>query len=261
MSLRSRTRRTASARVAQVVAEPLGRRRPSPPSPPRCRAVRGRARWRRARPRGPATARCSWSRVVEEGDVGVVLGVVPAPSSMRVGLLRRPRPWSSPPNCTIRQPSPSGQLGQGLRVEVLDPAASAGPACASMPSRAIGPCGRIAGRRRRRRDVGVAEHHQGRVRGRHGHQLQLGAQHGDQRRLAADEQPGDVEAVLRQQGVQVVAGDAARDVREAGADLVGVGRRAAAATAGRSRPARSPCRSISAYSSSLVSPHQNRVPS
>jgi hypothetical protein len=43
-------------------------------------------------------------------------------------------------------------------------------------------------------------------------ELELGAQHRDQRRLAADQQTGQVEAVLRQQRVEVVTGDAARDV-------------------------------------------------
>ena len=50
--------------------------------------------------------------------------------------------------------------------------------------------------------------------------------------FGADQRARDVEAVLGQQLVEVVAGDAARDVREARADQVGVAvaqRRAAAA--------------------------------
>ncbi len=67
-------------------------------------------------------------------------------------------------------------------------------------------------------DVVVAEDEQRLVR-RHGHEVEFGAQDGHQGALAADERLGDVEAVLGQQGVEVVAGDAAGDLGVAAADV------------------------------------------
>ena len=48
-----------------------------------------------------------------------------------------------------------------------------------------------------------------------GHQVQRRFQDGDQSAFRADQGAGDVEAVLRQQSVEVVAGDAARQLRKA----------------------------------------------
>ena len=70
-------------------------------------------------------------------------------------------------------------------------------------------------------DVRVAEHHQG-AGGRAGDQVHRGLEHGDERALAADQGAGDVPAVLGQQLLQAVAGHAAGDPREAGADLASV---------------------------------------
>ena len=71
-------------------------------------------------------------------------------------------------------------------------------------------------------DVGIAEHQQ-RLDGRAVDQVQARLQDGDARPLRAREGPGDVEALLGQQVVEVVAGDPARQVLGiAAADLVGV---------------------------------------
>ena len=71
-------------------------------------------------------------------------------------------------------------------------------------------------------DVGIAEHQQ-RLDGRAVDQVQAGLQDGDARPLRARQRPGDVEALLGQQVVEVVAGDPARQVLGiAAADLVGV---------------------------------------
>ena len=71
-------------------------------------------------------------------------------------------------------------------------------------------------------DVGVAEHQQ-RLDRRAVDQVQAGLQDGDARPLRARQRPGDVKPVLGQQVVEVVAGDAARQVLGiAAADLVGV---------------------------------------
>ena len=61
-----------------------------------------------------------------------------------------------------------------------------------------------------------------------------------QRRLGADQRPGDVEAVLGQQIGQVVAGDSARDVGVALPDRVAVPVAQARAAPGRSRRGRPP---------------------
>ena len=92
----------------------------------------------------------------------------------------------------------------------------------SMPSSPTGRCSStmrdvVAGRV----DVGVAEHHEGPRRPGvdepHG-----GLEHDDAGALGADERAGDVEAVLGQQLVEVVARHAPRDLGEAAADRVGV---------------------------------------
>ena len=57
------------------------------------------------------------------------------------------------------------------------------------------------------------------------HEPQPGLQHGDAGALGADQRAGDVEAVLGQQLVEIVAGDAARNFRIARADQVGVAAR------------------------------------
>ena len=66
----------------------------------------------------------------------------------------------------------------------------------------------------------VAEHDQAAL-GQHRKQLEFGPQHGDQGGFAAHQQPGDVEAMLGEQRVQVVPGHPARDVRVALPDLAG----------------------------------------
>ena len=68
---------------------------------------------------------------------------------------------------------------------------------------------RVAGRR----DVRVPQQRH-RAPLRLGQQPQFGAQHGDARRLGADQGPRDVEPVVVQQFRQLVPGDAPRDVRE-----------------------------------------------
>ena len=70
-------------------------------------------------------------------------------------------------------------------------------------------------------DIGKAEQHR-HVRLGHPHQADLSPQHRDQRALAADEKFGDVESRLGQQRIEVVSGDAARDVGVAGAHLFAV---------------------------------------
>ena len=71
------------------------------------------------------------------------------------------------------------------------------------------------------RDVRVPDHHQGPA-ARYLHQADLRLEHGDQRALAAHQRPGQVEALLREQIVEVVAGNPAGDLRIAGADLAEV---------------------------------------
>ena len=71
-------------------------------------------------------------------------------------------------------------------------------------------------------DVGIAEH-QDRLDGRAVDQVEARLQDRDARPLGARQRPGDVEALLGQQVVEVVARDPARQVLGvAAADLVGV---------------------------------------
>ncbi len=70
-------------------------------------------------------------------------------------------------------------------------------------------------------DVGEAQH-QDHPRLRTGHQPRLGFQRDDAGAFAADQRARDVEAVFRQQLIEVVAGDAALDFRETRANQVGV---------------------------------------
>ena len=63
-------------------------------------------------------------------------------------------------------------------------------------------------------DVGIAEHEQ-RARGRAVHEPDRGFEHGGEGALAAAERPGDVEAVLRQKLVEVVARNPPGEVRVA----------------------------------------------
>ena len=103
--------------------------------------------------------------------------------------------WVSPPNWTIRKPSPSGRSSQRVRVDALDPLV-VDEAVVQCPPAAIGSCGRIAGTASAAFDDRVeAEYDEGAFL-HDGDELELGAQHRDKRRLAADQQPGDVEAVL-----------------------------------------------------------------
>src|SRR5699024_9180285 len=74
---------------------------------------------------------------------------------------------------------------------------------------------------RGRTDVLVAEHHH-RLMARDRYQLQFGAQNGDEGPLASDERLGQVESLLRQEGVQVVSGDPPGDVREVVAHALGM---------------------------------------
>ena len=104
--------------VAQVVAEPVGCDGgvlPALPGVAARRDVRGRAE--------PGLADLPQlvlvRGVVEERDVGVVLGVAERVEHARARA-RRPRRWVSPPNCTIRKPSPSGSSLERVRVEALD---------------------------------------------------------------------------------------------------------------------------------------------
>lgn len=69
-------------------------------------------------------------------------------------------------------------------------------------------------------DVVKADDDQNPARGRY--QDQLRPQDGDTGAFAADQRAGDIEAVLRQQLIEVVPGDPARDVRIPRADFVGV---------------------------------------
>lgn len=70
-------------------------------------------------------------------------------------------------------------------------------------------------------DVVIAEHRHRVVAG-DPDQVEFGVQHGDEGPLTADERLGQVEPVLRQEGVQVVAGDPPGDVRETVAHLLPV---------------------------------------
>ena len=71
-------------------------------------------------------------------------------------------------------------------------------------------------------DVRVAEHEQrARLRARSSRSI-VGLQNGDAGAFGADQRARDVEAVLGQQFVEVVARHAARDLREPRADQVGV---------------------------------------
>ncbi|PSK58278.1 hypothetical protein B0E38_01503 [Streptomyces sp. 111WW2] len=157
--------------------------------------------------------------VVQERAVGVVLGAVHGlqhPVRPRVGLLD-----GVPAELHHQVGVALGHLGQRLGVQVLDPLVAHQPGVDA-----------LQGDRLVRQDVGhrvgglvdavEPEDQQGAF-PHHRNQLQLRPHHRDQRRLAAHQQPCHVEAELRQQGVQVVAGDPARDVREPAADLVPVG--------------------------------------
>ena len=205
--------------ATQVVAELSRARRRSPPSPRRCPAGAGRARWRRGPPRGPATARVrgpgrpgrtpSGSCSVSCSAASIASARLSASSTV------------SPPNCTIRNARPLGSSASACGLRCLS--------CSSWISLCVQAFQRdrlvLDDRGHRVGGLGharVAQHDEGAVL-EHGHQLQLRAQDGDQSGLAADEQARHVEAVLGQQGVEVVAGDPARDVGEPGAHLVGVG--------------------------------------
>src|SRR5581483_11427983 len=73
----------------------------------------------------------------------------------------------------------------------------------------------------RRDDVGITEDEQYALR-RAAHQLRRRREHERARALRADQRAGDVEPVLGQQLVEVVARDAALDLREARADQLAV---------------------------------------
>ena len=146
--------------------------------------------------------------VVVEGDVRLVLGVVQRAEHPLGGLVDLLA--GVPAELDHEERGALRQLLERLRVHVLELLVVISRW--SRPSRAIGWCLRQDARHGVGGAVhaGVAEHDQGPLR-QHLDQLEPGAQHGDQRRLAADEQAGDVEAVLGQQRVQVVAGNAARE--------------------------------------------------
>ena len=127
----------------------------------------------------------------------------------------------SPPNSTSSQPPPVGQQRDVLGMDVLllhvldedvvEPFQADRPGFEDLRdvvARAV--------------DVGVAEHQQRPGPAGWGPGA-AGLEDGDAGALRADERPGDVEAVLGQQVVEVVARDAAREVLGiAAADLVGV---------------------------------------
>ena len=69
--------------------------------------------------------------------------------------------------------------------------------------------------------VGIAQNEQ-RARGRIGDQVHRRFEDGDQRAFRTDQCPSDVEVVLGQQLVGIVAGDAPRQLRKTPADLVGI---------------------------------------
>jgi hypothetical protein len=69
--------------------------------------------------------------------------------------------------------------------------------------------------------IGKAEHGQAAT-GRAVHQIEFCPQNGGQRAFAADQRASHVEATLGQQLIEVIAGDAAGNLREASANLVGV---------------------------------------
>ncbi len=156
--------------------------------------------------------------VVEERHVGVVLGLVQRVQHAVGPVVRLLDGVGAELH---HQEGPAvGEFAERLGIEVLEPLVVDEPVVDA-----------LQGDRLVRQDVrhglgGLVDprepqHHQGAF-PHDGHEFQLGAQHGDERRLAADQQPGHVEAVFRQQGVEVVAGDPARDAGEAPADLVAV---------------------------------------
>ena len=91
-------------------------------------------------------------------------------------------------------------------------------------------------------------------------QLAGGFEDGDAGAFCADQRACHVEAVLRQQLVEVVAGDAARNVGKTLPDQIGVGI-ADAAQAGINLALASAAAMMAASSCSLVRPTVMRVPS
>ena len=133
--------------------------------------------------------------VVEEGDIGVVLGLVqPVQHPVRplVGLL-----GALAAELHHQVGVAFGEFGQGLLVEALDPLVLDQPRVDALQRDRLVRQDRRYGVRGDG-DLREPEHHQGAFL-HHGDQLQLRPQDGDQRRLAADQQSGDVEAVLGQQ--------------------------------------------------------------
>ena len=127
----------------------------------------------------------------------------------------------SPPNSTRSQPPPSGS--RVMSFGWMPFFFMSWTRTSSSPSRPVGwnsqDLGDVVARAV---DVGIAEHQQ-RLDGRAVDQVQAGLQDRDAGPLGARQRPGDVEAVLGQQVVEVVARDPARQVLGvAAADLVGV---------------------------------------
>ena len=86
-------------------------------------------------------------------------------------------------------------------------------------------------------------------------------EHRDARAFGAHQRAGDMEAVLRQQLVKVVAGDAARDVRKMLAHQRCVGIANAASDRHKSRPCGRRRDGRFQFASSLIGPSVMRVPS
>jgi hypothetical protein len=202
------------AEVAEVVAEPVGRHRRVLPALVGVRAarrVRGRAQTRLTDLPQPLLL----TGFVQEGHARVVLGAVDVLQEAFgafVGLLASvaAEPHHQPPRPLrhLLQHAGLGDVFDAGQVDerVVDPFEGEGLVLGH-PGDGVSGGG----------DAVEAEDDQGLVR-RDGEQLDLRLQHGDQRRLAADQGAGEVEPLLRQERVQVVARDPPRDVGVAGTD-------------------------------------------
>ena len=238
--------------VVQRLQVARGSRRPrsggtaesSQPGQWSCR--RAGRRWRRGRPRGLATARLPpfWSSTTEMRRGGRS-SFVRSHSDERLRLLVAPRPA-----CRRRtgraatRPARARQLATARR-GACAARCSSSKSRWSMPSRPIGPVLHdLAAVRRRLAEVVVADDDAARGGAGPASSISVASQRGHARALGADERARDVEAVLGQQLVEVVARDAAGDCRPAvaRADRVGVAVAQVAQVARRSRPCARPRR-------------------
>ncbi len=193
--------------IPQIVAQSVRRHRgvlPALPGLPVVRRPGGDAQPRLPRPEHLLFA----LRIVRERHRRVVLPPSQRPQQLlplRVDLLEAfPAELHQQPAVAVRQAL------QRIEVGVLLPHQLRHPAVQRLQlgrAAVLQQAGHVV---RGRTDVLVTERDDGIAR-RHRHQVQLGVENGHQRSLAAHQGLGEIEVVLRQQGIQVVAGHPAGD--------------------------------------------------